>query len=211
MRPQPALARRRKRRRRDRTDVGTSLGIEASDAGDRIDLHVGPRGERHHLDRRSCGPMVSESFGVYRVHRRKVREVRQVYRRADDRVQSSSGGFEDGGQVVQDPLGLSVGRALDEPPRGRVEGDLARGEDPAGLDERLGVGTDRGGSPIRMDLAGAGHGVRGWREVRGVVGAPDPDRNLRPAGEAGQSGEVPEDLGPGARGNPSRIPAALLG
>ena len=67
MRPQPALARRRKRRRRDRTDVGTSLGIEASDAGGRLKDHPELKRYLERIHARPAYQRAIEKGGPYRL------------------------------------------------------------------------------------------------------------------------------------------------
>ena len=54
-------------------------------------------------------------------------------------------------------LGLRLDLALHGLAGGRIEGDLTRDVDGSGVDDGLGVGTDRGGRRLGPDLAALAH------------------------------------------------------
>src|SRR6478736_8250263 len=109
------------------------------DRGDRLDLDEGamPEGEdRDHGPRRA---VVAEEAGVHLVDLGPEGYIGHVDRHRDDAIEVGAGGLEDRLHVPQGPLRLLLDPPRDELPRGRIEGQLARNVNEAGLDDRLAV------------------------------------------------------------------------
>src|SRR4051794_31213770 len=124
--------------------------------GDRLDFD--PRASRQgfYRERRARGRRVRHETAVDRVESREVVHVGQEARRFDNVAHRQSRGVEDGSQIEQDALGLSLDTALHELPGRRIEARLTGHEDETASVDRLAVARHGRGGVAGLDGA-SGH------------------------------------------------------
>ena len=116
--------------------------------GDGLDLHHGVLGQTGDLHSAAGRGIAGEESGVDLVHGGEVVHVLEEHRGFDDVVHGQPRLGQDGLNVGQGLLCLTGDAALGEGAGGRVDGELAGGDDDTAAVDGLGVGTDgrRGGS-----------------------------------------------------------------